>query len=339
MRYNQIVEHGLEVLQGAGIDAKFLNLGSETQSQNRINREYIDSLTFEMRILGSAISDTRTKILGVDIPAPITPAPIISSRILDRLAERKYGRPVKTSADRAYLEDYARGVREAGSVMWWGADSKNEMIERTIKQGTKTVVIVKPMQDKSKALEIFSWAERIGCVAVGMDIDAMYFEKAFDEDEGPDYLAPQTIDDLKMYRQATKLPFILKGVLSTHDAKVAVREISASGLVVSMHGGESIDYTVPVLKVLPEVRAEVGEGIEVFVDSGFRRGSDVLKALALGADGVLFGSLMVLAFAANEGNGITAMLKILYRELQRAMSYTGCKSIDTIDRSIIRPIW
>jgi 4-hydroxymandelate oxidase len=338
MHYDQIVEHGLEVLKGAGIDAKFLNLGSETQSQNRINRQYTDSLTFEMRILGSVVSDTRTKIFGVEIPAPITPAPIISSRILDRLAEQESGMSVKSSADRVYLEEYARGVREAGSVMWWGADSKNEMIERTIKQGTKTIVIVKPMRDKAKAKEIVAWAERIGCIAVGMDIDAMYFEKAFDEDEGPDYLAQQTIEDLKRYREATKLPFIVKGILSAHDAEVAVREISASGLVVSMHGGEAIDYTAPVLKVLPEVRAAVGEGVEVLVDSGFRRGTDVLKALALGADGVCFGSLMVLAFAAYKGDGISGMLKTLYRELQRTMSYTGCKSIDSIDKSIIRPV-
>src|SRR5579875_4170996 len=85
MRYDEIWEQGLRIMSEASVDVRWLNLGSETKSQNRINREYTDSIVFETNILGSRPADTATRIFGVEISSPITPAPIIGSRVMDKV--------------------------------------------------------------------------------------------------------------------------------------------------------------------------------------------------------------------------------------------------------------
>jgi isopentenyl diphosphate isomerase/L-lactate dehydrogenase-like FMN-dependent dehydrogenase len=169
-----------------------------------------------------------------------------------------------------------------------------------------------------------------------MDVDVVFLEKAWDEVPGPALLGHKTLDDLRRFRAATKLPFVLKGVLSAHDARLA-REIGADGLIVSSHGGETIDYAMPVLQALPTVRGECPD-LPILVDSGFRRGTDVLKALALGASGVGIATLLLIACAGGGRDGVRAMMEALYEELGRTMSITGCRSVDTIDPSIVHRV-
>jgi isopentenyl diphosphate isomerase/L-lactate dehydrogenase-like FMN-dependent dehydrogenase len=326
MRYDEIVGKGLSILRDAGIE-QWLNLGAETQSQNRLNREYMDSLTFEMRLLGDGKwADTRTNLFGVDLPAPIMPAAMTASRVINKLA---------LSAE-PWLEPFAAGVAQAGSIMWVGMSTTYEL-HRIMDQGAPVIKIVKPLQDNKEILHRLKDAEDRGALAVGMDIDAMYLEKAFDEKPGPPFLGPKSIAEIKTFRNATALPFVIKGVLSAYDAQIAQEEIGADCIVVSNHGGEAIDYSVPILKVLPEIKAAV-PGMTILVDSGFKRGTDILKALALGADGVCLGNWLLLAFVANGAQGVADMLWALTEELQRNMSITGCKTIGTIEPSIIRPL-
>ncbi len=324
MHYDEIVSKGLHVLKSAGIE-HWLNLGAETQAQNRLNGEYIDSLTFETRFLGDGQwADTRTALFGFDLPAPLMPAPLTASRVMTRLGR----------ADLSWFEEFASGVAQAGSILWVGMSTPQEL-ERILARGAPVVKIVKPLQDNDEILHRLQHAEEHGAVAVGIDIDAMYLEKAFDETPGPPFLGPKSIDEIRNFRRSTSLPFILKGILSVHDACIARDEIGADCLVVSNHGGESIDYAVPILKVLPEIRAAVPE-LTLLVDSGFRRGTDALKALALGAAGVCFGNLLLLAFVADGAQGVADMLSILAHELRRNMSITGCKTVGGIDSSILR---
>jgi isopentenyl diphosphate isomerase/L-lactate dehydrogenase-like FMN-dependent dehydrogenase len=165
----------------------------------------------------------------------------------------------------------------------------------------------------------------------------MFLEKAYDEKPGPPYLGPKSLEEIKGFRAATKLPFVIKGVLSVHDARLARDEIGADCLVVSNHGGEAIDYSVPILKILPEIREAVPE-LTILVDSGFKRGTDVLKALALGADGVCIGNWLILAFVAYGAQGVADLIRALTEELQRNMSITGCNTIADIESSIIRAL-
>ena len=174
MRYGEIVERGMEVLRKAGIE-HWLNLGAETQSQNRLNREYMDSLTFEMRLLGDgAWADTRTTLFGVDLPSPIMPAAMTASRVINKLA----------LWEDPWLEIFAAGVAQAGSMMWVGQSTKYEL-HRIMAQGAPVIKIVKPLQNNDEIVHRIQDAEAHGAVAVGMDIDAMFLEKAFDEKPGP----------------------------------------------------------------------------------------------------------------------------------------------------------
>jgi 4-hydroxymandelate oxidase len=324
MHYNEIVEKGLAILREAGIE-HWLNLGAETQSQNRLNRQYMDSLTFEMRLFGDgAWADTRTTLFGFELPVPIMPAALTASRVINKLA--RWEDP--------WLELFAAGVAQAGSIMWLGMSTTYEL-QRIMDQGAPVVKIVKPYQDNQVILHRLQDAEARGALAVGIDIDAMYLEKAFDETPGPPFLGPKSLQDLVAFRRSVNVPFVIKGVLSVHDAKIARDEVGADCIVVSNHGGEAIDYSVPILKVLPEIRAAVPE-LTVLVDSGFKRGTDALKALALGACGVCFGNLLLLAFVACGSEGVAEMIGILGEELRRTMSITGCRRIDSIDPSIIR---
>jgi 4-hydroxymandelate oxidase len=326
MHYDEIVNKGLRILREAGIE-HWLNLGAETQSQNRLNRAYMDSLTFEMRLLGDGTwADTRTTLFGVDLPAPIMPAPLTASRVINRVG----------GGEEPWLETFAAGVARAGSIMWVGMSTTYEL-HRIMDQGAPVVKIVKPLQENAEIVHRLKDAERHGAVAVGMDIDAMYLEKAFDEKPGPPFFGPKSLAEIKSFRQEVSLPFIIKGVLSVHDALIARDEIGADCLVVSNHGGEAIDYSMPILQALPEIRAAVPD-MTILVDSGFKRGTDVLKALALGADGVCVGNLLLLAFVANGADGVADMLSILSEELKRDMSITGPKSIDAIEPSIIRTL-
>lgn len=325
MRYGEIMEQGLAMIREAGIE-HWLNLGAETQSQNRLNREYMDRLTFELRLLGSVWADTRATLLGVDLPAPIMPSALTSSRVIRKL----------NRWDEPWLELFAAGVADAGSIMMVG-QSTNDELDRIMDRGARVIRIVKPHYDNDEVLRQIRHAEDKGAVAIGIDFDAMFLEKAFDEKPGPDYLADKTIAEYKMFRAATRLPFIMKGVLSVRDALIARDEIGADCIMVSNHGGETIDYTVPILKILPDIKRAAPD-LTILVDSGFRRGSDVFKALALGADGVCMVTTLLVAFVANGSQGVADMLRALQDELKRVMTLTGCQSIRAIDPTIIHPL-
>ena len=321
MGYREVYEQGLERIRSIGMEP-YLDLGAETHSQNRLNRKHMDSFTFEMRMLDSAAADTSTTLFGARLRAPIVAAAICESRILKRLAP--WHPP--------YLEQIAGGLKDSGSMMSTGMVTLDELA-RIVDQGAPVLHVVKPYRDDEMVLRHLEKAAELGCAAVGMDVDVFFLEKAWDEVPGPDVLGHKTVEDMKRYRAATKLPFVFKGVLSAHDARLA-REIGADALIVSFHGGETIDYAMPVLQALPEVRREC-PGMPILVDSGFRRGADVLKALALGANGVGIATLLVIACAGAGREGVRAMMEALYEELERTMSITGCRSVDSIDPSIL----
>ncbi len=130
-------------------------------------------------------------------------------------------------------------------------------------------------------------------------------------------------------------PFVIKGITSVEDAKRAA-QIGATGIVVSNHGGRQLDHAPTPLEVLPEIVEAVGDAVEVLVDSGFRRGTDIIKALALGAKGVLIGKAYLYGLGAGGEAGVSRVIDILQGELQRNMTLMGLPSIRDIDSSCIR---
>ena len=140
--------------------------------------------------------------------------------------------------------------------------------------------------------------------------------------------------DLRWIRDAWRGPIVVKGVHTADDARRAV-EAGADGVVVSNHGGRQLDGVAATLRILPEVVAAVGDRTEVLFDGGIRRGSDIVKALALGARAVLVGRAYVYGLGAGGGEGVTRAIDILRADLVRTLKLLGCGSIAELDRSFL----
>jgi (S)-mandelate dehydrogenase len=141
--------------------------------------------------------------------------------------------------------------------------------------------------------------------------------------------------DMEHIRSRWQDKLILKGILCVEDAKRAA-EIGADGVVLSNHGGRQLDSCVSGVELLPAVTAEVGDRLAILVDGGFCRGSDVLKALALGADGVMIGRATLYGLAAGGQPGVSRALQILRTEMERGMMLLGCRTLDELGRHLIR---
>ena len=216
MGYREIYEQGLERIRSIGMEP-YIDLGAETRSQNVLNRRHMDSFVFEMRVLDSRHADTSTTLFGQKLRAPIMASAICESRILKRLGPW----------DQPYLEQIAAGLADSGSMMSTGMVTLEEL-GRIVEQGAPVLHVVKPFMDDELVLRHLERAAELGCVAVGMDVDVFFLEKAWDEVPGPDILGHKTLDDMRRFRAATKLPFVIKGVLSAHDARHA-RDLGAEG--------------------------------------------------------------------------------------------------------------
>jgi L-lactate dehydrogenase (cytochrome) len=140
--------------------------------------------------------------------------------------------------------------------------------------------------------------------------------------------------DLGWIREAWKGPIVIKGVHTGEDARRAV-DVGADALVVSNHGGRQLDGVAPTLRVLPEVLASVGDRIEVLLDGGIRRGSDIAKALCLGAQAVLVGRAYAYGLGAAGGAGVERAIEILRIDLIRTLKLLGCASLAELDRSFV----
>jgi isopentenyl diphosphate isomerase/L-lactate dehydrogenase-like FMN-dependent dehydrogenase len=144
-----------------------------------------------------------------------------------------------------------------------------------------------------------------------------------------------TWDDLRWIRQLWPGPIILKGVLTGEDARRSL-DAGAAALVVSNHGGRQLDSAPATLRVLPEIVSAVNGQAEVLLDGGIRRGSDIVKALCLGARAVLIGRSYVYGLAAAGQAGVSRAIEILREDVQRTLRLLGCPSVSALDSSYIQ---
>lgn len=142
--------------------------------------------------------------------------------------------------------------------------------------------------------------------------------------------------DIAWLRELSGLPVLVKGVVRGDDARRAV-DHGASGIIVSNHGGRQLDTAVATARALPEVVSAVGHQAEVYVDGGIRRGTDVLKALALGARAVLLGRPPVWGLAVRGAAGAQHVLELLRDEFDLAMALAGCRNVDEITADLLVP--
>ncbi len=152
-------------------------------------------------------------------------------------------------------------------------------------------------------------------------------------------VGPKTKDELKEIISSTKLPFILKGIMTKEEALLAL-EVGAKAIVVSNHGGRVLDHTQSTAKVLPEIAEVVKGKMMVLVDGGIRSGVDVFKMLALGADAVLIGRPIIFgAYGGYREGGVSMIIEDMKNELIQAMILTGAKDLASIDKSMISIEW
>jgi isopentenyl diphosphate isomerase/L-lactate dehydrogenase-like FMN-dependent dehydrogenase len=142
-------------------------------------------------------------------------------------------------------------------------------------------------------------------------------------------------EDVKWLRERWTGPLVIKGVLSGSDAQRAV-DVGANGVVVSNHGGRQLDGVAPSILALPEVVATVGRSCEVFMDGGIRRGTDVVKALALGAKAVLVGRSYLWGLAVDGAFGVERILRIYQTDVARTLRLLGASALSDLDLSYLR---
>lgn len=143
--------------------------------------------------------------------------------------------------------------------------------------------------------------------------------------------------DIDWLASITSMPIVLKGVLRADDARRAI-EHGAQGLVISNHGGRQLDTAIAPLDALRRIAPDYGDRLTLLVDGGIRRGTDILKALALGAQAVMVGRPMMYGLAVNGEAGVAHVLSILRREFDEAMALCGCPNIAAITRDLIADV-
>jgi isopentenyl diphosphate isomerase/L-lactate dehydrogenase-like FMN-dependent dehydrogenase len=208
----------------------------------------------------------------------------------------------------------------------------DEELEDIVATGARTIKIIKPHADNREVLRKIEHAVRVGCIAVGMDIDhAFNSEGGYDNIFGLPMKA-KTTEELKDFVEAAGVPFIVKGVLSPHDAEKCLKA-GCAGIVVSHHHG-MIQYAVPPLMALPDILSITGRSIPVFVDCGIESGMDAYKCLALGAKAVSVGRHLM-PLLKNGADAVAGRINEMTAELAGIMARTGVSSLDKMDATVI----
>jgi isopentenyl diphosphate isomerase/L-lactate dehydrogenase-like FMN-dependent dehydrogenase len=230
------------------------------------------------------------------------------------------------------MTEAAKGIKAAGAVMWAGMGDEAEL-EAITATGARTIKIIKPYADNKDIFKKIEHAQKCGCLAVGMDIDHAFNKKGeYDVVHNLD-MRPKSLDEIKEFVKAAKLPFIIKGVLSEQDTYKCL-DAGVRGIVVSHHHGH-IDYSLPPLRILPAIAKIVKKQIPVFVDCSIDRGMDAFKALALGADAVCAGRVIMPPLGAEGAEGVRKLIVEMTEELAGAMAATGSRDIRHIDPTLI----
>jgi len=275
-----------------------------------LTRRYFDSLFFEQKLMDSAVPDTTLTLYGQKFQTPIATAAL--SHLGTFYPDSPNG-----------MVHYARGALKSGAVHFVGM-SEMEEYDAIAKTGAACIRIIKPYADEEEIFSRISQAEQTGALAVGMDIDHMFDGKGHDDLCMGKQMRVKSCADLRKYAESTQLPFVIKGVLSVHDALLC-RDIGAKGIVVSHHGGR-FKAAVPPLFVLPEIAKALDKSMPIFVDCGVASGLDAFKALALGATAVSVGGHLIPA-ARESGEKVAARILEMTNELRGAMAFTGTKTL------------
>lgn len=283
---------------------------------------------------------THSQLLGLELPHPLFLAPVAHQRLVHAGAELETARAadatdsclVVSTLSSFSLEEIAQNT---GTRSWFQLyfqpqrQHTEHLICRAVSAGFKALVITvdaSVQQPSTKALRAgFQFPADIHAA----NLERYKQNKCSSEkiNTFQSYMRNAVkLDDIQWLLETSPIPVIVKGVLSTEDA-LSLKKLGAAGIVVSNHGGRTIDGVPASLSVLSDIRSSVGEEFPLLFDSGIRSGNDVFKAIALGADAVLIGRLQLYALSIAGALGVAHMIKLLREELELAMAMAGCKSL------------
>ncbi|MBA3073447.1 MAG: alpha-hydroxy-acid oxidizing protein [Anaerolineae bacterium] len=283
---------------------------------NQITRDYYDSLLVEMRHIDSVIPSTKLELYRETFDTPIMMAALSH---LNKIHDHG-------------MAEMAKGALAANAVNWSGMGEDAEL-EEIVATGARTIKIIKPHADNEMIFRKIEHAERCGVMALGMDIDHSFSGNGqYDTVLGLP-MASKSLQEIKEFIKATKLPFIIKGVLSEQDAQKCL-EAGAQGIVVSHHHG-IMQYAVPPLMILPKIAKVIDHQLPIFVDCGIMSGMDVFKALALGATAVSAGRVIMDPLGKDGAQGVTNMINKMTEELAGVMARTCSPDLNHIDPTVI----
>lgn len=294
-------------------------MAESTVNSREITRAYFDSLLLEQRLVDAVTPSTAATIFGQSFETPVMTA---------ALSHLNNFYPDADSP----MEACAQGAADAGAVHWIGM-SDTDQFDSVMDRGAKTIRIVKPYADRELVLQKFREAEDRGALAVGMDMDHMFSDSGEADICRGQKMGIYSAREWEEVISSTRLPFVMKGVLSVADARRCV-EMGAAGIVVSHHNGR-LSSAVPPLMVLPEIRRAVGKDYPVFVDCGISSGLDVYKAMALGATAVSVGTHLIPILMEKGAAGVSGRIRAMTAELRGLMARTGVRDTGCFDPSVI----
>jgi isopentenyl diphosphate isomerase/L-lactate dehydrogenase-like FMN-dependent dehydrogenase len=352
----------------------YIDGGADGEVTLRENVRAFDDVTFRPRsAVKTPAPDLRTTVLGTRLALPFILAPVGSSRMFWPRGE-EVAAAVAGSAGTIYSLSTLSGCRledvkkSTPGPAWYqlylcgGRDVASATIQRAKDAGYSALILTidtavaglreRDVRNGARELLTRSWPM---LPYAGQFLLRPRWLAGFLGDGGlmtfPNVMLPEgpmqyadvgvaldqstvTWQDIKWIREIWQGPIIVKGVHIGDDAKRAVDE-GASAIVVSNHGGRQLDGVAATIRVLPEVVAAVGGRTEVLLDGGIRRGSDVVKALCLGARAVLIGRAYAYGLAAAGGPGVARAIEILRTDVIRTMKLLGCQSVAELDRSYV----
>ncbi len=281
-----------------------------------INRRYLDHLLVESRIVGAVHPETDCVLFGHRFSTPVTTGAL--------------------SHLQAGMDVFAAGAKEADAACFIGMGPCGEL-EKVLKTGAKVIKIIKPYADPEEIFSRLECAEKNGAIAVGMDAE----HSVNVQDDRDSFVAGfqmklPTLEELKSYIRATKLPFVIKGALSVRDAETCA-EIGCAGIILSHHNG-LMRWATPPAMLLPDIRKAVGDQLTLIADGGIADGFDAFKALALGADAVSVGKPLMEPLKEKGAAGVAETIRAFTDELKAMMVRTGSADLKHIDPSVLHPV-
>lgn len=338
----------------------YVRSGGGDEISMRENRAGFERLQLEPSVLVDVSQiDTRVNLFGSEMESPILLAPVAYHRLYH--AEGEIGTARGASAAGAgfvistftttAIDEIARNTQRP---IWFqlyvqrDREFTKDMVQRAVASGCKAVCVTvdTPVLGNRYGQLSFGLPKGMECVHLrGLGLTSAVFGQEPQATQGHKTQRGSIYDtlfdpsfnwnDLEWLRSVAGVPVLLKGVLSAEDGRLAV-SCGADGVIVSNHGGRNLDYVPATIDALPRVVDAVAGRIPVMLDSGIRRGTDVLMALALGAKAVFIGRPYVYGLAAGGARGVERVISILRDELERAMALTGRRSIAEIDASVLR---